>query len=238
MEGGIISVDITTLAIAKKYVQETVEGAGADYDQNDPNGAGYIKNRPCFFTGNVIEEDYTSILFSDGGVNVSHLLVVGDTYRVKINDVSVDLDAYANIYDGISFVNLGDNFADYMESTDAGQTFNATYGIAVFSVNAGGMMCGIECTDDALMKATFGLTDDDLTSGAFTVTITHVEAEAVKLDKRLLPDEIVKGSMSGSAGSASIKVVDIGSESFDPSQLDFSGYSAGDVVLVVQDMGL
>ena len=29
MEGGIISMDIITLALAKKYVQETVEGAGA-----------------------------------------------------------------------------------------------------------------------------------------------------------------------------------------------------------------
>ena len=207
-----------------------------DYTQNDPNGAGYIKNRPCFFTGNVIEEEYVSIPFSDGIAVVSNLLIAGDTYRVKINDVSVDLDAYANSYDGISFVNLGDNYADYMELTNAGQTFNATYGIAVFSVDDGGMMCRIECTDDALMKATFGLTDDDITSGAFTVTITHLEEEAVKLDKRLLPDEIVKGSLSGAAGSASIKVVDIGSESFDPSQLDFSGYSAGDVVLVVQDM--
>ena len=37
-------------------------------------------------------------------------------------------------------------------------------------------------------------------------------------------------------GDANIKVVDIGSESFDPSQLDFSGYSAGDVVLVVADL--
>lgn len=40
----------------------------------------------------------------------------------------------------------------------------------------------------------------------------------------------------GGTGDANIKVVDIGSAEFDPSQLDFSGYSAGDVVLVVKDM--
>lgn len=37
-------------------------------------------------------------------------------------------------------------------------------------------------------------------------------------------------------GNANIKVVDIGSSSFDPSQLDFSSYSAGDIVMVVADL--
>lgn len=39
------------------------------------------------------------------------------------------------------------------------------------------------------------------------------------------------------AASAKVHLYDIGSASFDPTALDFSVYGAGDVVLVVQDMG-
>lgn len=42
---------------------------------------------------------------------------------------------------------------------------------------------------------------------------------------------------TGSATMGGVKVLDIGSAAFDPTTLNFSQYAAGDVVLVVQNMG-
>lgn len=58
-------------------------------------------------------------------------------------------------------------------------------------------------------------------------------------DMDQLTDNVKEYMRQVIAGAATAKVhlYDIGSASFDPTALDFSVYGAGDVVLVVQDMG-
>ena len=80
-----------------------------------------------------------------------------------------------------------------------------------------------------MLRAAFGLTAEELAAKNVSVTLTHPVPEAVKLDKRLLPDDI--------GVSSPIKVIDIGSDSFDPSGIDFTQYSPGDIILVVGNMG-
>lgn len=197
-----------------------------DYTQNDPNGAGYIKNRPCYFTGNMIEELYASIPGTDDGAFVSSLMTAGDKYKFTINNISVELDAYNNSYSGTDFVQIGDNFADFLATGDDA-SFDATYGYAFASIAQDTNIVGmIRVTDETLMKSSFGLTDDDFTNGNFTITVHHLIPEAVKLDKRFLPDDI--------GGGSQIKIMDIGA-SDDVSSIDFSSYKPGDVILVVGD---
>lgn len=195
---------------------------GGDWNQNDPKGAGYIKNRPCYFTGKLIAEDYASFAGSDGGSEVSSLMTAGDTYRVTINDISVELDAYSGSLDGVSYTQIGDSLAE-------DENVTPTYGYLIFSFeNSGHMVCEFYALDSSMLQAAFGLTADDVESGNYTVKIEHLAPEAMKLDKRLLPDDI--------GGGSTIKVVDIGGAAESIADMDFSAYKSGDIILVVGDM--
>ena len=44
--------------------------------------------------------------------------------------------------------------------------------------------------------------------------------------------------MAGGCVATNIKIIDIGSNSFDPSGIDFTQYSPGDIILVVGNMNM
>ncbi len=203
----------------------------ADYAVNDPNHLGYIANRPCFFTGKFIEEtlmDAVSVEIGAGKNYSGKPMKSGETYRLTIKGTTVELTAFTETADGVTGTVIGDSVADFAAAQkDGAAPFVPKYGYSLYMVNT---MVALITTDGTgeMLKAAFGLTAEELAAKNVSVTLTHPVPEAVKLDKRLLPDDI---------GASSIKIIDTGSDSFDPSGIDFTQYSPGDIILVVGNMG-
>ena len=63
-----------------------------------------------------------------------------------------------------------------------------------------------------------------------------VDIEQLNDNFRMLDTELSK-LMTGGCVATNIKIIDIGSDSFDPSGIDFTQYSPGDIILVVGNMG-
>lgn len=67
-----MSLDITTLALAKSYTNQHGGGGGQvqpDWNQNDSTAADYVKNRP-FYTGKPVETvlvEESTVPFTDYG---------------------------------------------------------------------------------------------------------------------------------------------------------------------------
>lgn len=74
---------------------------------------------------------------------------------------------------------------------------------------------------------------DDAHYQAIAEAIRSKNGEATKYK----PAEMAAAIAQIETGGVKIHLYDIGSADFDPMALDFSQYSAGDVVLVVADMG-
>ena len=203
----------------------------ADYAVNDPNHLGYIANRPCFFTGKFIEETLMDAVSVEIGAENNYSgkpMKSGETYRLTIKGTTVELTAFTETADGVTGTVIGDSVADFAAAQkDGAAPFVPKYGYSLYMVNT---MVALITTDGTgeMLKAAFGLTAEELAAKNVSVTLTHPVPEAVKLDKRLLPDDI---------GASSIKIIDIGSDSFDPSGIDFTQYSPGDIILVVGNMG-
>lgn len=206
----------------------------ADYAVNDPNHLGYIANRPCFFTGKFIEEtllDAVSVEIGTGKNYSGKPMKAGETYRLTIKGTTVELTAFTETVDGVTATIIGDSYVDFAASESGSGSFVPKYGYLLGVLSEGGEShLGLILTDGTgeMLKAAFGLTAEELAAKNVSVTLTHPVPEAVKLDKRLLPDDI--------SVSSPIKVIDIGSDSFDPSGIDFTQYSPGDVILVVGNM--
>lgn len=202
----------------------------ADYAVNDPNQPGYIANRPCYFTGNTIEEtliDAVSVEIGTGKNYSGKPMKAGETYRLTIKGTTVELTAFTETVDGVTGTIIGDSIVDFSASQKEGAApFVPKYGYSLCMVNAAVALIATDGTGE-MLKAAFGLTAEELAAKNVSVTLTHPVPEAVKLDKRLLPDDI---------GASSIKIIDIGSGSFDPSGIDFTQYSPGDIILVVGNM--
>lgn len=202
----------------------------ADYAVNDPNQLGYIANRPCYFTGNTIEETLMDAVSVEIGAEKNYSgkpMKAGETYRLTIKDTTVELTAFTEIVEGTTVTVIGDSVADFVAAQkDGAAPFVPKYGYTLYMVNT---MVALITTDETgeMLKAAFGLTAEELAAKNVSVTLTHPIPEAVKLDKRLLPDDI---------GASSIKIIDTGSDSFDPSGIDFTQYSPGDIILVVGNM--
>ena len=206
----------------------------ADYAVNDPNHLGYIANRPCFFTGKFIEEtllDAVSVEIGTGKNYSGKPMKAGETYRLTIKGTTVELTAFTETVDGVTATIIGDSYVDFAASESGSGSFVPKYGYLLGVLSEGGEShLGLILTDGTgeMLKAAFGLTAEELAAKNVSVTLTHPVPEAVKLDKRLLPDDI--------SVSSPINVIDIGSDSFDPSGIDFTQYSPGDVILVVGNM--
>lgn len=205
--------------------------AKADYAVNDPNQPGYIANRPCYFTGKFIEEtlmDAVSVEIGAGKEYSGKPMKAGETYRLTIKGTTVELTAFTETADGVTGTIIGDSVADFSASQgDGAAPFVPKYGYSLYMVNTTVAFITTDKTGE-MLRAAFGLTAEELAAKNVSVTLTHPVPEAVKLDKRLLPDDI---------GASSIKIIDTGSDSFDPSGIDFTQYSPGDIILVVGNMG-
>lgn len=204
----------------------------ADYAVNDPNHLGYIANRPCFFTGKFIEETLMDAVSVEIGTEKNYSgkpMKAGEIYRLTIKGTTVELTAFTETAEGTTGTIIGDSIVDFSASQgDGAAPFVPKYGYSLYMVNT---MVALITTDGTgeMLRAAFGLTAEELAAKNVSVTLTHPVPEAVKLDKRLLPDDI--------SVSSPIKVIDIGSDSFDPSGIDFTQYSTGDIILVVGNMG-
>lgn len=208
----------------------------ADYAVNDPNHLGYIANRPCFFTGKFIEETLMNAVSVEIGTGKNYSgkpMKAGEKYRLTIKGTTVELTAFTETVDGVTATIIGDSYVDFAAAQEDGAApFVPKYGYLLVVMSEGGEShLGLIPTDGTgeMLRAAFGLTAEELAAKNVSVTLTHPVPEAVKLDKRLLPDDI--------SVSSPIKVIDIGSDSFDPSGIDFTQYSPGDIILVVGNMG-
>ena len=203
----------------------------ADYAVNDPNHLGYIANRPCYFTGKTIEETLMDAVSVEIGAENNYSgkpMKAGETYRLTIKGTTVELTAFTETADGVTGTVSGDSVADFgAAQKDGAAPFVPKYGYTLYMANTTVAFAITDKTGE-MLKAAFGLTAEELAAKNVSVTLTHPVPEAVKLDKRLLPDDI---------GASSIKIIDTGSASFDPSGIDFTQYSPGDIILVVGNMG-
>lgn len=206
----------------------------ADYAVNDPNHLGYIANRPCYFTGKTIEETLMNAVSVEIGTGKNYSgkpMKAGEKYRLTIKGTTVELTAFTETVDGVTATIIGDSYVDFAAAQEDGAApFVPKYGYLLGVMSEGGEShLGLIPTDGTgeMLKAAFGLTAEELAAKNVSVTLTHPTPETVKLDKRLLPDDI---------GASSIKIIDTGSDSFDPSGIDFTQYSPGDIILVVGNM--
>lgn len=215
----------------KRIAAEQVAPA-PDYEVNDPNQPGYIANRPCYFTGETIEDtvmDALSVPVGSPGSYSGEVMEAGERYKLTIKGTSVELTAYEETVEGMTGTAIGDSFVDFYAAESGGGSFVPTYGYLLGTLSSGGApVVALIPTDGtgAMLMAAFGLTTEELAAGSVAVTLTHLIPEAVKLSKHLLPD--------GIGASSPVRVVDIGSGSL--SDIDFSNYKAGDIVLVVGNM--
>lgn len=222
-------------------------GAAAvpDWEQNDPDGLGYIKNRP-FYTGTPKWTEWMAKTAVTGdGADAPGMFTKGKTYRVTLYVMrsgttdheqfgnATEFVAFQETYGGQTYCELGDGL---VKSSAAG--FVPAYGVAICTVIEDvSPIIALEITDKTLMMTTFGVSADTAEIGDTDTILAHIEEydDGVhKIDPKYLPDDIGSGGTSTTNG---IHIHDIGSAEFDPSALDFSQYAAGDVVLVVQDMG-
>lgn len=203
-----------------------------DYAENNVADGRYIANRPCYFTGEILEDtvmDDLSVPVGSSGSYSGEVMEAGEKYRLTIKGTSVELTAFAESPEGLTITMIGDSYVDFMAAASGNGSFVPTYGYLLGTLSSGGaLVVGLIPTDGtgAMLMAAFGLSTEELAAGSVAVTLTHLVPEAVKLSKHLLPDGI---------GAASpVKVVDIGSGSL--SDIDFGAYQPGDIVLVVGNM--
>ena len=207
-----------------------VRMTSVDYAVNNPNQTGYIANRPCYFTGNTIEEtlmDAVSVEIGAGQAYSGKPMEAGEKYRLTIKGTTVELTAFTETVNGVTATIIGDSYVDFAAAQkDGAAPFVPQYGYSLYMVNTTVAFITTDGTGE-MLKAAFGLTAEELAAKNVSVTLTHPVPEAVKLDKRLLPNDI---------GASSIKIIDIGSGSIDPSGIDFTQYAPGDIILVVGNM--
>lgn len=207
-----------------------VRMTSVDYAVNNPNQTGYIANRPCYFTGNTIEETLMDGMSVEIGAEQAYSgkpMKAGETCRLTIKGTTVELTAFTETVEDATATIIGDSAVDFFASQEEGAApFVPKYGYSLYMVNTRVALIVTDGTGE-MLKTAFGLTEEELTAGNISVTLTHPVPETVKLDKRLLPDDI---------GASSIKIIDIGSGQIDPSGIDFTQYSPGDIILVVGNM--
>ncbi len=120
-----MSLDVTTLALAKSYADQHSGDGGqvqSDWNQNDETAKDYIKNRPGGYYDDPVE---TEVEIYSGKLNGEieeppFTFVVGDTYRVKIDGTVQEYVAFADEVEATPCVTIGTaSVAEAMESNNA-----------------------------------------------------------------------------------------------------------------------
>lgn len=112
--------------LAAKFGTRIEAGGGttvqADWAQNDPAAADYVKNRPGGYYGDLVtvdEEIYSGeIERAKAEILVDWLLVAGQTYKVTIGEETKSYTAFADSYDSFSGVTIGDGTIEDAAKSD------------------------------------------------------------------------------------------------------------------------
>ena len=165
-----MSLDVTTLALAKSYTNQHGGGGGQvqpDWNQNDDTKPDYVKNRP-FYTEDPVEtvllEETTAEFANNHGIyqariSVDFLLEIGETYKV-----SWDGTVYSCVcYDFNGKAVIGNQYI-VTETSDTGEPFFA-----------------------AVTSGTLFINTQD-TSASHTISISGFAAQVTKIDEKYLPE--------------------------------------------------
>lgn len=172
-----MSLDVTTLALAKSYANQ--HGGGGeqvqpDWNQNDSTAADYVKNRP-FYTGAPVETvlvEESTVAFEDGGgvymgqLESTFMPTVGETYKV-----SWDGTTYENTCVNSNHIQVIGNLSIMGMGSDTGEPFLIAVG------NGNGIRI---------------VTAD--TSASHTFSISGFVQEVVKIDEKYLPENLATKS--------------------------------------------
>ena len=108
-----------------KTAPAAAEQKQADWAQNDPTAADFVRNRPGGYYGDPVtvdEEIYSGkIEQAQSEMEVDWLLVAGQTYKVTIGEVDKTYTAFADAYSGISGVTIGDGTIE--DAAESGKVF-------------------------------------------------------------------------------------------------------------------
>ena len=173
-----MSLDVTTLALAKSYTNQHGGGGGqvqSDWSQNDETAKDYVKNRP-FYTGDPVETvlvEESTVSFSDTGDGLygANFLstieaTVGETYKVYWD---------GTVYECTCVDFSGNNMIGNLSIADFGSDTGEPFIMQV--VNGRGI---IIATKD--------------TSASHTFSISGFAQEVVKIDEKYLPDTVATKS--------------------------------------------
>lgn len=121
VNGQPVMVEGKTLSVRAGGGQEVQ----ADWAQNDPSAANYVRNRPGGYYGDPVtvdEEIYSGkIEEAQSKMQVEWLLVAGQTYKVIIGEEEKTYTAFADLLEDISGVTIGD--APIGEAIGSEETF-------------------------------------------------------------------------------------------------------------------
>lgn len=108
-----------------KTAPAAAEQKQANWAQNDPSAANYIKNRPGGYYGDPVtvdEEIYSGkIEQAQAEMLVDWLLVAGQTYKVTIGEVTKTYTAFADSFSGFPGVTIGDGTIE--DAAKSGEMF-------------------------------------------------------------------------------------------------------------------
>ena len=182
-----MSLDVTTLALAKSYTNQHGGGGGQvqpDWNQNDSTAADYVKNRP-FYTGDPVETVFvgeSTITFAENnGLYMANFpstfeATVGDTYKVSWDGTAYECTCV--LIEGLPAIG---NPSIKSPGSDTGEPF----------------LMGVENGK----KITI-LTAD--TSTSHTFSISGLITEVVKIDEKYLPKGLIVNIVGEESTSGNI----------------------------------
>lgn len=172
-----MSLDVTTLALAKSYADQHSGGGGQvqpDWNQNDETAKDYVKNRP-FYAGTPVETVFveeSTVSFADmdgvyiGRLESTFVPTVGETYKV-----SWDGTTYESTCVNSNVLQVIGNLSIMGIGSDTGEPFLIAVG-----------------NDNGIRIATAN------TSASHTVSISGFVQEVVKIDEKYLPENLATKS--------------------------------------------
>ncbi len=114
-------------------INEAAESGGADWSQNDPDGDGYVANRPGgYMTDPVYTEVYNGNLSGDGiQLPTAFDIAVGDTVKVIIDDEERDYTVIAEDFEGIALRCFGtDTYTKFVSNAVTNGFIFVTYNMS------------------------------------------------------------------------------------------------------------
>lgn len=156
----------TIISAVQTWTKKLIKNNTPDWNQNDPNAEGYIKNRPFYASGAKVSIMPETAISNESLVDITEPLAVGNTYTVTFD--GVDYKCVCREYDG--YYMLGNNAIyeyDNGDETDTGEPF------------------AVEAEGDSL-QLTWYLQND----GEHTASISQAKEKEIiqKIDKKYLPE--------------------------------------------------